>query len=58
VIGFGGFAGAMLLIYAQTICTLIGTSLFYVGAGVILLLGAWIGSRLKPSSAAPQEGSQ
>jgi len=58
VIGFGGFAGAMLLIYAETIGTLIGTSLFYVGAGVILLLGAWIGSRLKPSSAAPQEGSQ
>jgi len=50
VLGFLGFGGAMLLIYAETIGTLIGTSLFYVGAGVILLAGAWIGTRLKPAT--------
>jgi uncharacterized membrane protein len=38
--GFTGFAGVMLLIYFETVGTLIGTSGFYLGAGLLLLFGA------------------
>lgn len=46
VLGMIGFAAAMLIVYAVTVGSLIGTSRFYVGAGVILIAGAWIGNRL------------
>lgn len=42
VIGFIGFTAVMILIYFVTVGTLIGTSAFYLGAGVILLAGAVI----------------
>ncbi|MDA9008879.1 DUF2157 domain-containing protein [Alphaproteobacteria bacterium] len=42
VIGFIGFTAVMILIYFVTVGTLIGTSVFYLGAGVILLAGAVI----------------
>jgi uncharacterized membrane protein len=48
VIGMGGFVLALLMIYGVTVGTLISTSGFYLGAGVILLGGAWIASRLDP----------
>lgn len=57
-IGFLGFGGAMLLIYAETIGTLIGTSLFYIGAGAVLLVGAWVGNRLKPAETGVDAGGQ
>jgi hypothetical protein len=48
VIGMGGFVLALLMIYGVTVGTLIGTSGFYLGAGVILLGGAWVATRLDP----------
>jgi uncharacterized membrane protein len=48
VIGMGGFILALLVIYGTTVGTLIGTSGFYLGAGVILLGGAWVATRLDP----------
>ncbi|MFU8863623.1 MAG: DUF2157 domain-containing protein [Rhodobacterales bacterium] len=48
IIGMFGFVMALLLIYAVTVGTLIGTSGFYLGAGVILLGGAWLATRLDP----------
>lgn len=48
VIGTGGFVLALLMIYGVTVGTLIGTSGFYLGAGVILLGGAWVATRLDP----------
>lgn len=48
VIGMGGFVLALLMIYGITVGTLIGTSGFYLGAGLILLGGAWIATRLDP----------
>lgn len=48
VIGMTGFVLALLMIYGVTVGTLIGTSGFYLGAGVILLGGAWVASRLDP----------
>lgn len=52
VLGIAGFVGAMLVIYAMTLGSLIGTAGFYLGAGVLLLGGALLGSRLKPGGAA------
>lgn len=40
VIGFLGFAIAMLIIYFKTMGSLMDTSLFYFGAGLILVIGA------------------
>lgn len=40
-LGFLGFAGVMLLIYFETVGSLIGTSAFYLGAGIVILLAAW-----------------
>jgi uncharacterized membrane protein len=40
--GFIGFSCVMLLIYFMTVGTLIGTSGFYLGAGLLLLLGALV----------------
>ena len=48
VIGMGGFVLALLVIYGETVGSLIGTSGFYLGAGVILLAGAWVATRLGP----------
>lgn len=48
VIGMGGFVLALLMIYGLTVGTLIGTSGFYLGAGVILLGGAWVATKLDP----------
>lgn len=39
-LGFLGFSGVMLLLYFETLGSLLDTSLFYLGAGVLLLLGA------------------
>ncbi|MFU8881053.1 MAG: DUF2157 domain-containing protein [Rhodobacterales bacterium] len=47
-IGMGGFLLALLLIYGETVGSLIGTSGFYLGAGVTLLAGAWVAIRLDP----------
>lgn len=47
-IGMGGFVLALLMIYGVTVGTLIGTSGFYLGAGLILLVGAWVATRLDP----------
>jgi len=41
-LGFIGFAGVMLLIYFETVGSLIGTSGFYLGAGLLLLFGALV----------------
>ena len=48
VIGMGGFVLALLMVYGVTVGTLIGTSGFYLGAGAILLGGAWVATRLDP----------
>ncbi len=45
-LGFLGFASVMLLIYFQTLGNLLDTSLFYLGAGVLLLTGAAVLPRL------------
>jgi uncharacterized membrane protein len=47
-LGFVGFAVVMTTIYFTTIGTLIGTSAFYLGAGVLLLLGVFLAPRLLP----------
>ena len=52
VIGMGGFVLALLLVYGVTVGTLIGTSGFYLGAGVVLLGGAWVATRLDPKRGA------
>ena len=44
----GGFILALLVIYGETVGSLIGTSGFYLGAGLILLGGAWVATRLDP----------
>ncbi|KNG94348.1 DUF2157 domain-containing protein [Pseudaestuariivita atlantica] len=46
VLGAVWFAGMMLTIYAKTLGDLLGTSLFYLGAGALLLAGAFIATRL------------
>lgn len=48
VIGMAGFVLALLVIYGETVGSLIGTSGFYLGAGLILLGGAWVATRLDP----------
>ena len=50
VLGFLGFAGVMTLIYFTTIGTLLGTSAFYLGAGILLLLGVFLVPRLMRKS--------
>lgn len=47
-IGMTGFVLALLVVYGETVGSLIGTSGFYLGAGVILLGGAWVATRLDP----------
>lgn len=47
-LGFIGFAVMMVTIYFSTIGTLIGTSAFYLGAGVLLLAGVFLVPRLMP----------
>lgn len=46
VLGVIGFVAMMLILYAQTLGSLIGTAGFYLGAGVLLLNGALIAARL------------
>ncbi len=48
-LGMTGFVLALLMIYGITVGTLISTSLFYFGAGAILLAGAWAATRLDPA---------
>ena len=45
-LGFLGFATIMLIIYFTTIGTLIGTSAFYIGVGLLLLVGVFIFPKL------------
>lgn len=51
-LGMAGFVLALLVIYGETVGSLIGTSGFYLGAGAILLGGAWIATRLDPKRGA------
>lgn len=46
ILGIFGFIAMMLILYAQTLGTLIGTAGFYLGAGILLLGGALIGARI------------
>jgi uncharacterized membrane protein len=46
VLGIAGFVVMLLILYAETVGSLIGTAGFYLSAGVILLAGALIGPRL------------
>ena len=46
VIGMGGFLVGLLTIYGETLGSLIGTAGFYLGAGLVLLAGAWLSTRL------------
>ena len=57
VVGMIGFALAMLIVYAVTVGSLIGTSGFYIGAGLILIAGAWIGSRLGRAKPGDEDNS-
>ncbi|MCB1423605.1 MAG: hypothetical protein KDJ69_14305, partial [Nitratireductor sp.] len=41
-LGFLTFTGVMLLLYFETLGNLLDTSLFYLGAGIVLLAGAII----------------
>jgi len=41
-IGYLGFAAVMLTIYLEAAEGLLGTSVFYFGAGVLLLAGTWL----------------
>ena len=50
IIGISGFVLFMLTIYLQTMGSLIDTAGFYLGAGVLLLGGAYVGGRLKPGA--------
>lgn len=53
-LGLIGFIQSMMLIYAETLGSLIGTAGFYLGAGVILLAGAWGARYLRPGDAEVQ----
>lgn len=48
-LGYVGFIGAMLLIYAEAAGGLLGTSLFYIVAGVLLVAGALLAPRISGS---------
>lgn len=50
-LGLVGFILSMMLIYAETLGSLIGTAGFYLGAGLILLAGAWAARFLRPADA-------
>lgn len=41
------FAVMMMAIYAKTLGSLLSTSVFYLGAGILLLLGAFLATRLR-----------
>lgn len=47
-LGLVGFILSMMVIYAETLGSLIGTAGFYLGAGLILLAGAWGARYLRP----------
>lgn len=55
-LGFIGFSAVMLLIYFRTLGNLLDTSLFYLGAGVLMLAGAWFIPRFARKSAATVQG--
>ena len=46
VLGIAGFVVMLLVVYAETLGSLIGTAGFYLGVGVILLAGAALAPRL------------
>jgi len=46
VLGFLGFTAVMLFVYFITIGSLIGTSAFYLGVGILLLVGVFVVPRL------------
>lgn len=50
-LGLVGFILSMMLIYAETLGSLIGTAGFYLGAGLILLAGASAARFLRPANA-------
>ncbi|GEM_PF-1207038 len=57
-LGFAGFSAVMLLIYFETLGNLLDTSLFYLGVGVLMLLGAYFIPRFaRKTKAAAKEGA-
>jgi uncharacterized membrane protein len=48
-LGYAGFIGAMLLIYAEAAGGLLNTSLFYIIAGILLVAGALLAPRISGS---------
>ena len=55
-LGYVSFASVMLLIYFITVGSLIGTSAFYLSAGVLLLAGVYFVPKLMPKK--PEEEAQ
>ena len=53
VLGIAGFAVTLLIVYAETLGSLMGTAGFYFGAGLLLLLGALVVPRILRMRAAP-----
>lgn len=53
-LGFVVFMAIMLLIYAVTVGSLIGTSGFYLGAGALILIAVFLGRRFAASKEAVQ----
>lgn len=52
-LGIAGFAVILLIVYAETLGSLMGTAGFYLGAGILLLVGALILPRILRKRAAP-----
>ncbi|MDR6263733.1 DUF2157 domain-containing protein [Roseobacter sp. N2S] len=52
--GFVAFGNAMLVIYFETVGTLLGTSMFYLAAGVLLLAGVFVVPRMTRMKGARQ----
>lgn len=53
VLGIAGFAVTLLIVYAETLGSLMGTAGFYFGAGLLLLLGALLVPPILRMRAAP-----
>ena len=56
-IGYAGFAAEVLALYFKTVGTLLGSSLFFLTAGLIVSGLAWVAYRLHQRTASRAEGS-
>jgi uncharacterized membrane protein len=60
--GFNAFAAVLLLFYVDTLSSLLDSSLFYFGAGILLVAGAIIIPRFakanRPNTESPAKGAQ